>query len=80
MNPSSFEKETLESKNLEVISLVDATNSEKEKPQEVVHTQQIKNVYSVARRIILVSCVLFALFLIIFLMHQNGKSIYDNGI
>jgi hypothetical protein len=45
--------------------------------QEVHHT---KNLYPFVRHTLLVICVLFSLLLILFLMHQNGKSIYDNGI
>lgn len=41
---------------------------------------QKKNLYPAVRHILLVICVLFALAFIVFLMHQNGKSIYDNGI
>ncbi len=39
-----------------------------------------KNLYPVVRHIILIVLVLLFATLIIFLMHQNGKSIYDNGI
>lgn len=39
-----------------------------------------KNAYPVVRHILIVAFVLFALSIMIFLIHQNGKSIYDNGI
>jgi hypothetical protein len=39
-----------------------------------------KNLYPLVRHILLVICVLFSVALIILLIHQNGKSIYDNGI
>lgn len=44
----------------------------------VIH--HTKNLYPVVRHTILVAVVLLFITLIIFLMHQNGKSIYDNGI
>lgn len=40
----------------------------------------IKNIYPTMRHLILVMFVLIALFIILFLMHQNGKSIYEHGI
>ncbi len=39
-----------------------------------------RNLYLTARHILLVALVLLGLSLIVFLIHQNGKSIYDNGI
>lgn len=47
------------------------------KPPIIHHT---KNLYPVVRHILLVVFVLFSIALIVLLMHQNGKSIYDNGI
>ncbi len=47
------------------------------KPSVIHHT---KNLYPVVRHTVLVICVLLLAALIILLMHQNGKSIYDNGI
>lgn len=50
-------------------------------PVEVQSTpHHKKNLYPVARHILLVACILFALCLIIFLVHQNGKSIYEHGV
>lgn len=46
----------------------------------VAPVHDVKNLYPTARHIIIVSCVLFSFLLIIFLMHQNGKSIYENGL
>ena len=39
-----------------------------------------KNIYPSLRHILLVSFVIMCMALILFLMHQNGKSIYDNGL
>ncbi len=39
-----------------------------------------KNLYPLVRHVLLIICILFSLTLILLLMHQNGKSIYDNGI
>lgn len=39
-----------------------------------------KNLYPIVRHTLLIVIVLLFITLIIFLMHQNGKSIYDNGI
>lgn len=44
----------------------------------VIH--HTKNLYPVARHLTLIVLVLLFATLIVFLMHQNGKSIYDNGI
>jgi len=75
-NTTTEEKETTSSEKIAV--------SASQQPESVIvhheahhHTQ---NLYPRARHIILVSLVLFSIALIIFLMHQNGKSIYDNGL
>ncbi len=39
-----------------------------------------KNLYPIVRHVLLVICILFSITLILLLMHQNGKSIYDNGL
>ncbi len=44
----------------------------------VIH--HTKNLYPIVRHIILLLFVLISLTLILLLIHQNGKSIYDNGI
>lgn len=44
----------------------------------VIH--HTKNLYPIVRHTILIAIVLLCATLIIFLMHQNGKSIYDNGL
>ena len=44
----------------------------------VIH--HTKNLYPIVRHVILVLTVLFFALCILFLMHQNGKSIYDKGI
>ena len=46
----------------------------------VVDQHKKKNLYPIVRHIFLVTAVLCALSIIIFLMYQNGKSIYDNGL
>lgn len=46
--------------------------------EPVIH--HTKNLYPIVRHTILVVCILFFIVLIMFLIHQNGKSIYDNGI
>jgi hypothetical protein len=48
--------------------------------EKVSTVHLVKNIYPIARQIILVTCIIFSICLIIFLMQQNGKSIYDNGI
>jgi hypothetical protein len=45
-----------------------------------VHHHKIKNFYPEARHILLVVFVLLCLCIIFFLVHQNGKSIYENGL
>ncbi len=39
-----------------------------------------KNIYPYLRKSILVICVLIAVGVLIFLIYQNGKSIYVNGL
>lgn len=39
-----------------------------------------RNIYPSARHILLIITVLFTICIILFLIHQNGKSIYDNGL
>ncbi len=39
-----------------------------------------KNVYPFVRRILIISLVLFTLSVLIFLIYQNGESLYENGI
>lgn len=38
------------------------------------------NLYPVVRHIFLTICILLAISIILFLIYQNGKSIYDKGI
>lgn len=45
--------------------------------QEMHHK---KNIYPSLRHTILVAFVLLTICVIAFLIHQNGKSIYDNGL
>ena len=46
-------------------------------PPHILHT---KNLYPVVRHTVLVICVVVLVTVIVLLMLQNGKSIYDNGI
>lgn len=55
----------------------DASPIDPSKPPVIHHT---KNLYPVVRHTVLVICVVFLIALIVLLVHQNGKSIYDNGI
>lgn len=48
--------------------------------QPPLHAHIKKNVYPIIRHTILIACVLFTLCLIIFLIHQNGRVIYEKGI
>lgn len=43
-------------------------------------THHLKNVYPTMRHIILVVSILLAIAVIMFLIHQNGKSIYEHGV
>lgn len=47
-------------------------------PQDA--TQEVRNVYPAVRRLFLTLLVISLLLFGLFLMYQNGKSIYDNGI
>lgn len=40
----------------------------------------VKNIYPTMRHFILTILILLGIFVILFLIHQNGKSIYENGI
>lgn len=54
--------------------------STEQAPKDAPVTHHTKNLYPTVRHTILVIVVIFFVALILFLMHQNGKSIYDNGI
>lgn len=58
----------------------DTSNTSQKENTSNVTIHHTKNLYPVVRHILLVICVLFSITLILLLMHQNGKSIYDNGI
>jgi hypothetical protein len=47
---------------------------------EVAVVHHKKNIYPTVRHMILVVAVLLTICIIAFLIHQNGKSIYDNGL
>lgn len=57
-------------------TLVNSREEERATPT----TEHKKNIYSTGRHLLLICCILFGLCLIIFLVHQNGKSIYENGL
>lgn len=48
------------------------------KEEQVIH--HVKNIYPSVRHIVLTLIVLITLCVVIFLIHQNGKSIYDHGL
>jgi hypothetical protein len=39
-----------------------------------------KNIYPIARHTLLILTLILCVCIILFLIHQNGKSIYDNGL
>ncbi len=49
-------------------------------PSPQAPTPEVRNVYPAVRRLFLTLLVVSLLLLGLFLMYQNGKSIYDNGI
>lgn len=52
-------------------------------PQETVTipaSHLKKNIYPMARHLLLIVAIAFGVSIILFLIHQNGKSIYDNGL
>jgi hypothetical protein len=61
-----------------VRAVVSERQTETPPPETQPHSK--KNVYPAVRHILIIALVLFALSIMIFLIHQNGKSIYDNGI
>lgn len=54
----------------------DNTNSINEKQDE----KNVVNIYPLIRHLFLAMCILFTVAIILFLVYQNGKSIYDKGI
>lgn len=55
---------------------MDNTNSINEKQDE----NTAINIYPLIRHLFLAMCILFTVAIILFLIYQNGKSIYDKGI
>jgi hypothetical protein len=56
-------------------------NTEISTPSDVPETGRTKrNIYPYVRHVFLACIILFAIAAIVFLIYQNGKSIYDNGI
>jgi hypothetical protein len=45
-----------------------------------VPPHHLKNVYPTMRHIILIVLILLAISIIMFLIHQNGRSIYEHGV
>ena len=50
-----------------------------QKPVENIYSPE-KNIYPTLRTTVIVLCFLLALFVAVFLIYQNGKTIYANGI
>lgn len=48
--------------------------------EEAYEEHKVKNLYPAVRHILLIILVLFTLIFLVFLMHQNGRSIYEHGI
>jgi hypothetical protein len=48
-------------------------------PTEEVTNKEL-NVYPILRHVFLIFCILLTVLIVFFLMYQNGKSIYENGI
>lgn len=61
-----------------VRTVVSEKQNETPSPETQPHSK--KNAYPAVRHILIIALVLFTLSIMIFLIHQNGKSIYDNGI
>jgi hypothetical protein len=62
-------------------SLIQENNTVK--MEEIVETEEDSttvNLYPVIRHAFLTLCILLAVAIILFLIYQNGKSIYDKGI
>lgn len=53
-----------------------STNSIIQKQDE----NTVVNIYPIIRHIFLTICILLTVIIILFLVYQNGKSIYDKGI
>lgn len=47
---------------------------------ETIEPHHKKNLYPTIRHIFLLACTLAFLAVLVLLLYQNGKSIYDNGI
>lgn len=69
---NTAEKNTFQSSNSTSVA-------EHETPSSQINHHK-KNIYPSTRHVLLITFILFGLCLILFLIHQNGKSIYDNGI
>lgn len=61
---------------------METTTPQTEIVEEVIEEGEVRelNLHKVFRHFILISCILLAISIIIFLIYQNGKSIYDQGI
>ncbi|MDB5259828.1 MAG: hypothetical protein JWN37_59 [Candidatus Nomurabacteria bacterium] len=51
-----------------------------QKEDSTVQNKKDINLYPALRRGFLIFCIIAAIFIILFLIYQNGKSIYANGI
>lgn len=61
-------------------SLIEQVNTETPSVSEAKETVTEVNIYPIIRHLFLFLCVLIAVSIILFLMYQNGKSIYDKGL
>ena len=74
---------------INTITTISGVTQEKNQQNQQMSVQQTqdlpvaihkKNIYPSVRHTLLIACVLLTFCIIIFLIHQNGKSIYENGI
>jgi ABC-type phosphate transport system permease subunit len=56
------------------------TNEQTQHENMSVEEKAAPNIYPALRHLFLIICILLTLAIIVFLIYQNGKSIYENGI
>jgi hypothetical protein len=49
-------------------------------PVESINDENAINIYPIIRHMFLIVCVLLTVSIILFLLYQNGRSLYDKGI
>lgn len=64
---------------------METTLNNQQQPQDIEKIVEIEgeesiNIYPAIRHLFLTFCILLAISIIIFLIYQNGKSIYDKGL